>query len=103
MLTIQFIDIATDVSVDSEDDYNEGINEITNYIDELINNYNYKEDIINYINENYKEKEISSVGINLIYVLVNNIETINDAKNIITIIKNIKIIRIFINQYSCEF
>ena len=91
LLTIQFIDIATDVSVDSEDDYNEGINEITNYIDELINNYNYKEDIINYINENYKEKEISSVGINLIYVLVNNIETESDAKNIINIIKNIKI------------
>lgn len=89
-LVIQFLSVATNVYVDCEDEYSDGINEITYYIEKIIKEHNYKNDIINYISENYKENEISEIGINLIYTLINTIETKEDAKNIINLINNIK-------------
>lgn len=89
-LAIQFLNIATNVNVDCEDEYSDGINEIIYYIEKLIKEYNYKNNVINYINENYKENEISTVAINLIYTLINNVEIKEDAKNIINLINNIK-------------
>lgn len=89
-LTIEFLNIATNVNVDCEDDYYDGINEITYYIDEIINKHNYKDNVINYINQKYKEKEISSIGVDLINALVNNIKTLDDAKKIIKTIDNVK-------------
>ena len=73
-----------------EDEYNEGINELTYYVEKLIDEYNYKNNIITYINDNYKENEVSTIGINLIYILINSVETKEDATNIIKLINNIK-------------
>lgn len=89
-LVIQFLNVATIVSVDGEDEYNEGINELTYYVEKLIDEYNYKNNIITYINDNYKENEVSTIGINLIYILINSVETKEDATNIIKLINNIK-------------
>lgn len=89
-LVIQFLNIATNVNVDCEDEYSEGINEIIYYIEKLIKKYDYKNSIINYISENYKENEISTVGVNLIYVLINSALTKEDAKNIINLITSIR-------------
>lgn len=89
-LIIQFLNVVTNVSVDSEYEYSEGINELTYYIEKLIKEYNYKNYIINYINDKYKDNEITTVGINLVYILISNIETKENAKNIIDLIHNIK-------------
>ena len=89
-LVIQFLNIATNVNVDCGDEYSKVINEIIYYIEKLIKEYDYKNNIINYISENYKENEISTIGINLIYVLINTILTKEDAKNIINLIASIR-------------
>lgn len=89
-LVIHFLNVATNVSVDSEDEYIEGINELTYYIEKIIKEYNYKNYIINYINDNYKDNEISTIGIKLVYTLISNIKTKENAKNMIDLIHNIK-------------
>lgn len=89
-LVVSFLGIVESVSVDSEDDYYEGVSEIYFYLDKIIDEYNYQDKVIEYLLNNYKENEISSIGVNLIQRLISNVENKVDANKIINLINNIK-------------
>lgn len=88
---IQFLIIIDETNIEGYDEYYEGKNEILYYIVKLIKEYNYKTKIVEYIDANCNNEEVTNIIISLIDCLINNIETTDDAKTVINIISQIKL------------
>lgn len=89
-LIIKFLEIIDNICVDNEDDYYQGVAEIEFYLDKLIDEYDYQDIIIEYMLNNYKEKEITPTSVEIIHRLISNIVTLEEARKIINLIENIQ-------------
>ena len=89
-LVIKMLEVLEHIYVCNEEDYCEGKEELHYYIDNIISDYNYKDEIINYLEEEYKNKEITNTGMDIIDILINDVSTLEEANKIIKLMSNIK-------------
>lgn len=89
-LVIKMLEALEHIYVCNEDDCCEGKGELYYYIDNIMSDYNYKDEIINYLEEEYNNKEITNTGMNIINILINDVSTLEEANKMIKLMSNIK-------------
>ena len=82
-LVTEMLEVLEHIYVCSENDYCEGKEKLYYYIKSIMSDYNYKDEIINYLEEEYKNKEITDSGMDVLDILINDVSTLEEANKMI--------------------
>ena len=89
-LIIEFLDILNLYHIDSDEAYTDSESEVLSYLQLLIAEYNYREEIINRVKKEYGHVILNKTGTSLLDVLINTVEDKESAQKTIYLISKLQ-------------